>query len=255
VESLQENTERIAEVAEYQAKLRLDPLYGYKDKNELELARRRIVFAENPDAEKAYLVYSVRWDNAFGAQERYDTALFERYTDAMHEFIRREAMQLSFIDAERSNSKLPFQTLTADACIPNGLGESLAGKLIVISPGVLAPEYRSAEYQYAVCTGGFGAEPESRGSAVFVKNLYSGKASRYERRDVLGVADEAKLPEWAKEKLSATRSVEKTAPAKEHKTEKKPSLLGRLESAKSAAAKENEARPVPNKKRNDMEVT
>jgi hypothetical protein len=135
------------------------------------------------------------------------------------------------------------------------LDESLKGKLIVISPDVLAPEYRSAEYQYAVCTGGFGAQPEARGHAVFVKNLYSGETSRFERRDVLGVADVAKLPEWAKEKLTAMREATKPAPAKEQKTEKKTSLLGRLESAKSAAAKENESRSVTNKKRNDMEVT
>jgi hypothetical protein len=52
-----------------------------------------------------------------------------------------------------------------------------------------------------LCTGGFGCEPNSRGSACFCTNLYSGKESRYERRDILGIIDKDKLPEWAKQRL------------------------------------------------------
>ncbi len=47
----------------------------------------------------------------------------------------------------------------------------------------------------------FGCEPNSRGSACFCTNLYSGKESRYERRDILGVIEKDKLPEWAKQRF------------------------------------------------------
>ena len=62
-------------------------------------------------------------------------------------------------------------------------------------------EYQIATMQLQLCTGGFGAEPNSRGSACFCTNLYSGKESRYERRDILGVIEKDKLPEWAKQRL------------------------------------------------------
>ena len=62
-------------------------------------------------------------------------------------------------------------------------------------------EYQIATKQLQLCTGGFGAEPNSRGSACFCTNLYSGKESRFERTDILGVIEKDDLPDWAKERL------------------------------------------------------
>ena len=42
-----------------------------------------------------------------------------------------------------------------------------------------------------------------RGSAVFCKNLYDGKNTRYERMDVLGEVKPERMPDWAKEKAAA----------------------------------------------------
>ena len=63
---------------------------------------------------------------------------------------------------------------------------------------MLRREYRRATNQVKLCTGGFGASPNSRGSACFCKDVYSGKESRYERRDVLGVLSPEQRPEWVK---------------------------------------------------------
>ena len=75
-------------------------------------------------------------------------------------------------------------------------------KVIVIRADVLRREYQTATHQLKLCTGGFGAHPNNRGSAVFCKDLYSGKESRFERWDVLGIMPLEKLPDWAKEGLS-----------------------------------------------------
>ena len=55
--------------------------------------------------------------------------------------------------------------------------------------------------------------PDSRGQAVFVEELYSGEVSRWERSDILGLADLNKLPDWAKEKIQA-REQARTQPKK-----------------------------------------
>ena len=59
-------------------------------------------------------------------------------------------------------------------------------------------------------TGGFGASANSRGSAVFCKNLYDGKTARYERMDVLGEVKPECMPDWAKEKAEAISRKHKT---------------------------------------------
>lgn len=48
--------------------------------------------------------------------------------------------------------------------------------------------------------GGFGCSPGSRGRAVYFEDLFSGKRCRWDRTDILGIADREKLPDWAKEK-------------------------------------------------------
>lgn len=42
----------------------------------------------------------------------------------------------------------------------------------------------------------------SRGSACYCINLYSGKKSSFERRDVLGELKPKFMPEWTKQKLA-----------------------------------------------------
>ncbi|MCD8332314.1 MAG: MobA/MobL family protein, partial [Oscillospiraceae bacterium] len=83
------------------------------------------------------------------------------------------------------------------------------GKIIVIRPEVLRREYRQSTHQLKLCTGGFGASPHSRGSAVYCTDLYSGENSRYERRDVLGTLAPEQLPEWARHGLASIEQAEK----------------------------------------------
>ena len=65
---------------------------------------------------------------------------------------------------------------------------------------MLRSEYQRADRQLYLVTGGFGASANSRGSAVFCKNLHTGEHTRFERRDVLGEVKPERLPDWAKKK-------------------------------------------------------
>lgn len=73
-------------------------------------------------------------------------------------------------------------------------------------------DYIDAALFFAVyyVTGGFGASANARGSAVFCKNLYDGKNTRYERMDVLGEVKPERMPDWAKEKAVAISRKHKT---------------------------------------------
>lgn len=92
--------------------------------------------------------------------------------------------------------------LTEADCTPIPPMYDLTGKVIVIKADVLRREYQTATHQLKLCTGGFGACSNNRGSAVYCKDLYSGQESRFERRDVLGTMTPEMLPDWAKQGLS-----------------------------------------------------
>ena len=107
-----------------------------------------------------------------------------------------------------------YSVITAERCSVVSSGDDLNGKIIVIKPEALRQEYRAANHQLKLCTGGFGASPNSRGSACFCTDLFSGKQSRFERRDILGTMEPGNLPRWAKDGLAAIQQTEKSKSTK-----------------------------------------
>ena len=82
-------------------------------------------------------------------------------------------------------------------CTPISSEDNLNGKIVVIKQDVLRQEYRISTNQIKLCTGGFGAYPNSRGSACYCVDLYSRTTSRYERQDIMGTMREDQLQKWA----------------------------------------------------------
>ena len=178
---------------------------GYEEKLGIKLGGKYIVFAENKNEDGLYLVCNITNNNAFGLEERSDI-FYADYLEGLREFTARVDTTVENLNKQRSENGLPFQTLTAENCIPNSALDNYNDKLIVIKPEALAPEYRSAEFQLQYCTGGNGADPNARGSAVFCKDFYSGQESRFERIDVAGVADVLNMPVWVDQKIALEES-------------------------------------------------
>jgi len=104
---------------------------------------------------------------------------------------------------------IPNAPLTDQDCTRISSADDLNGKVIVIKPDVLRREYRVATHQVKLCTGGFGASPNSRGSAVYCTDLYSGEHSRFERRDVLGILNPDQMPKWVQHHLQVQQKAKK----------------------------------------------
>jgi hypothetical protein len=143
------------------------------------------------------------------------------------------------------DGKPPLTVMTSEYCLPDSKNADFTGKLIIIDVNALKPEYRNSESAIVHCTHGNGARPGAKGRSVFCKELYSGESVVYDRSEILGVADERKLPEWANEKLKIQRETQgkepmKTTPPKApnipEKPQKKPSLLNDLDAAIAEAA-------------------
>ena len=200
---------------------------GYEVKTAIHMGGREIIFAVNNDAVKPYMACNCTWDNPLSIEIYDRAAVSADYLEIMTEFLNRASEQVKEIETERAERGITAVPLTAADCTPGSDHAHYENKLIVIKPESMTPAARTADHQLVLATGGFGCNPEARGQAVFCKNLFTGKETRWERYDVAGIIRPDRMPEWAKDKLAALQKpVEKT------------SVLGRLDTAKKDAARD-----------------
>ena len=174
---------------------------NYEVTTAFEIGTKEIIIGEDKTAAP---------DERFVVANYENNGIFERYVDALvggdyaeivkifAERVKNEAEQVM---DEKSKISVDMTPITKDGCQVLKADDSIKNKVVVIRADVFKPEYQIATKQLQLCTGGFGAEPNSRGSACFCTNLYSGKEARYERSDILGIIEKDDLPDWAKERL------------------------------------------------------
>lgn len=187
----------------------------YEVTHSFEIGKKEIIIGEDKNASP---------EERFVVADYENNGIFERYVNAL---VGNDFAEIAKIFAERikneservmdeiSRIDVDITPVYADGCTVISTEDSIKNKVVVIRPDVFKSEYQIATMQLQLCTGGFGCVPHSRGSACFCTNLYSGKESRYERRDILGVIEKDKLPDWAKERLEAVQR-ERAARRKEN---------------------------------------
>ena len=123
----------------------------------------------------------------------------QRVADAAEEIIREN---------ERVGKELGTnEEITAEDCNPISSEDSIENKVVVIKGNILRPEFRYANHQLMLCTGGFGAQANARGRTCYCISLYDGRRTSFYRTDFLGVMDEKKLPEWAQRGLEKAKEI------------------------------------------------
>lgn len=170
----------------------------------MHIGDQEIVVGENPAAAagQMYMCAFCEQNEIFA---RYDEVLCsDDYAEIIGIYGQRVAEQAEKTRIELKGPKIQGianAPITAAGCTPITSDDDLNGKVVVIRPDVLRREYRRATNQVALCDGGFGASPRSRGSACYCVNLYTGKTSRFERRDILGILQDDQIPKWAQQGL------------------------------------------------------
>ena len=102
----------------------------------------------------------------------------DSYPEIVEIFGKRVSEEAEKIRSEIESLNIPFDVITDDDCILDRIDQDINGKVIAIDSKILKPEFQRADCQLYLVTGGFGAMANSRGSAVFCKNLYDGKTTR-----------------------------------------------------------------------------
>ncbi len=178
----------------------------------MHIGDREIVVGENPDAAagQKYMCAFCQRNDFFALHE--EVLCSDDYPEIIGIFGQRVAEQAARTRIALNGPKIQGianAPITASGCTPISSHDDLNGKVVVIRPDVLRREYRSATNQVALCDGGFGASPNSRGSACYCVNLYTGKTSRFERRDILGILKDEQIPKWAQHGLRAHQQSKK----------------------------------------------
>lgn len=174
---------------------------NYEVTTAFEIGTKEIIIGEDKTA---------AYDERFVVANYENNGIFERYVDALvggdyaeivKIFAERVKNEAEKVIDEKSKISVDMTPITKDGCQVLKVDDSIKNKVVVIRADVFKPEYQISTKQLQLCTGGFGAEPNSRGSACFCTNIYSGKESRFERSDVLGIIEKDDLPDWAKDRL------------------------------------------------------
>lgn len=189
----------------------------YSVKYSMYIGHKDIALGENPNADKdeRYMCCFVETNAIF---ERYSGVLVsddfaeiakvfgQRVADAAEEIVQEN---------ERACQEVGMnEELMAESCAPLSYEDSIENKVVVIKGSILRPEFRHANHQLMLCTGGFGAQANARGRTCYCISLYDGRKTSFYRTDFLGVMDEKKLPEWAQKGLEKAKEI--------HAQEKKP---------------------------------
>ena len=122
-----------------------------------------------------------------------DAATGGDLAEAKQEFADRVNSTLADVQRELDERGLPTELFTAERCVPHSYDQCIKGTVVAIKAEVLAPEYRRGSEQLVYVVGGFGANANARGNAVFCHHLSTGEATRFERYQVLGIRPLAKL--------------------------------------------------------------
>ena len=179
----------------------------YEIKHAIHIGDKEILFGvDERKSDCPYMVCNCSWDNPLGIEHYFNAMGSADYLEMMTEFTSRVTAQLEAVIAERTKITVPMQPFKLEHCIPIDSMQNLENKVVIINPERLRPEYRTADKQLVLVTGGFGAHANSRGRAVYTTNLYSGKESRWNREDILGVVRPEYMPDWAKERLAQIQS-------------------------------------------------
>lgn len=97
----------------------------------------------------------------------------------------------------------------AKDCIPGSTHARYENKLLILDPFLLNEDYKHGDYQLFYARTGNGCDESKIGRKVFGEFLKDGEKTSFYRSDFLGIADESKLPEWARDRLVEIQNAEK----------------------------------------------
>lgn len=174
-----------------------DKVSGYTILQSIHLGDVGLVMGENLDADFRYICGEYINN---GLVEGITSCMVSNdYLELLDLYEQRVRTQLDKVMANRTG----FGPITSEMYEPIKASDSIKGKVVIINGNNLYRECQTPEHLLFFAVGGFGTHPNSRGSAVFAKNLYTKEELRLERQDIIGIMPKEQVPFWAKDNLDS----------------------------------------------------
>lgn len=185
----------------------------YEITHAIHIGEKELVLGENLSAEDG-MCYLVACCETNGILQRYTECMIsDNFVEVAEIFAERLRAQVQQVKEEHRQISVPTKPIGWEQCIPMHECGDIENKIVVVRPSVLRAEHRIATKQIYMAKSGNGIKAQSRGTAVYCDNLYSGKHTRFERYDLMGVLKPEHYPDWLVERLQNHKT--KTKPQKE----------------------------------------
>lgn len=179
-----------------------DKAGDYEIIQSIRMGGRVLLMGFNPKDETYMTCYQ---QYNFLGETMYPEALAcKSYLEIAETFLNRLQAQVEKVKAFRVSRNVPYAVLGADDCLPPSEG-SLQGKLIVLRPTSLSPEYRTADCQLGFALAVLAARPAHAGERFISRNCIpvNGAGGTLLMFSVLPIR--RGCPEWAKGKTGRIR--------------------------------------------------
>lgn len=174
----------------------------YEITHSIHIGDRELVLGENLNAEDGnlYLVAYCETNELFQHYE--ECVIGDDFIEIAELFAGRLQEQIRQVKEEHEKITVPKEPIEAAQCIPMRECGDIDDQIVVVRPSVLRPEHRIAPKQIYLAKSGNGVRYNSHGTAVYCDNLYTGKHTRFERYDFMGVLKPECYPDWVKDKIN-----------------------------------------------------
>ena len=121
-----------------------DMACDYKITHQLRIGGRTLVLGHNPDDQETPFMVCYQ-DYIFDFPRFLEAVGSDDYLEIVELFSLRLPQQGEAVKKQRAERNLPFTILTREHCRRREPEESLVGKLVILKPTSLVPEYRFAD--------------------------------------------------------------------------------------------------------------
>ena len=183
--------------------------------NSIHIGDRELILGEMENAPQDQ-TYLVAYCNSTDLWDRYEECLVsDDFIEVAEIYANRLKEQVQQVKAEHDKIPENKTVLTFDSCTPMHECDNIENCIVVVRPSVLRPEHRIPQKQIYFAKSGNGIKNHSFGTAVYCDNLYTGKHTRFERYDFMGVLKPEHYPKWVKDKIKDMPSLQKQKKDKE----------------------------------------
>lgn len=177
----------------------------YEIIHSIHIGDRELIIGENMNDSNNKHYMTCYAERDFLHEYYYKTIINEDFVEIAKIFAERLIKQVERTKEAEDRICTDRKVINSEMCNTDVFGESFIGKILVVKPDALRPEYRTDVNQLIFCKNGNGASPQGHGSSIYGDYLATGEKAHFYRTDILGELKPEHYPKWAKNRIEIVK--------------------------------------------------